>query len=250
MINNASTKKMATRFRGYLPVVVDVETAGFDYKKDALLEVAAVLLKMDSAGYIHIDRTVHHHIEPFPGANLDQKALDFNGIDPYHPFRLAVSEQEGLSNIFKPIRQAIKDTNCTRAILVGHEQCVSIFVRYQRVGYSRQHARDRYKRTRFIQREPFQNIVEAIGQQIGRNDSCMILSVRPTGNLQAPPCLHPVTQSDSFSRLRLAELHLPGFQNTRHRYPIYPAGIVMDGKVAKRYVIHCQVNCLWRDRKS
>ncbi len=120
MINNASTKKMATRFRGYLPVVVDVETAGFDYKKDALLEVAAVLLKMDSAGYIHIDRTVHHHIEPFPGANLDQKALDFNGIDPYHPFRLAVSEQEGLSNIFKPIRQAIKDTNCTRAILVGH----------------------------------------------------------------------------------------------------------------------------------
>ncbi len=120
MMNNASTQKMATRFRGYLPVVVDVETAGFDHKKDALLEVAAVLLKMDSDGYIHIDRTVHHHIEPFPGANLDPKALEFNGIDPYHPFRLAISEQEGLANIFKPIRQAIKEASCTRAILVGH----------------------------------------------------------------------------------------------------------------------------------
>ena len=39
---------MARRFRGFMPVVVDVETGGFDHKKDALLELAAVLLTENS----------------------------------------------------------------------------------------------------------------------------------------------------------------------------------------------------------
>ncbi len=111
---------MALRFRGFLPVVVDVETAGFNAKKDALLEVAAVTLEIDSRGYMRIDETIHCHVEPFPGANLDPKALAFTGIDPFHPFRMAKSEAEALQHIFHPIRQAVKAQGCTRAILVGH----------------------------------------------------------------------------------------------------------------------------------
>ena len=83
------TDELAKRFRGFLPVVVDVETAGFDCKTDALLEIAAVLLKMDENGVLSRDKTLHAHVEPFPGANMNPEALAFNGIDPFHPFRLA-----------------------------------------------------------------------------------------------------------------------------------------------------------------
>lgn len=111
---------MANRFRGFLPIVVDVETAGFDAKKDALLEIAAVLITMDKEGYLKPGKTIHANVEPFPGANLDPEALNFNGIDPHHPFRDAKSESAALQHVFKPIRQAIKEAQCKRAILVGH----------------------------------------------------------------------------------------------------------------------------------
>jgi len=111
---------MARRFRGFLPVVVDVETAGFNAKRDALLEIAAVTLAIDELGYIQRDETHACHVEPFPGANLDQESLEFTGIDPYHPFRLAKQELEALETIFKPVRRAIRESGCNRAILVGH----------------------------------------------------------------------------------------------------------------------------------
>lgn len=113
-------QKMSSRFRGYLPVIIDVETGGFNAKTDALLEIAAVLLKMDEKGHLHIDEKIAFHIEPFAGANMEESALAFNGIDPYHPFRLAIPEHEGLRKIFTPVRHAIKAAGCTRAILVGH----------------------------------------------------------------------------------------------------------------------------------
>jgi ribonuclease T len=111
---------IAHRFRGYLPVVVDVETGGFDAKKDALLEIAATTLAMDSEGLLHPAETFAHHITPFDGANIDPKALEFNGIDPDHPFREALSEADGLRELFSPIRKAMKASGCKRAILVGH----------------------------------------------------------------------------------------------------------------------------------
>ena len=43
-------KPMAERFRGFLPVVVDVETGGFDWNKHALLEIAAVPIELDEHG--------------------------------------------------------------------------------------------------------------------------------------------------------------------------------------------------------
>lgn len=111
---------IAKRFRGFLPVVVDVETAGFDAKHDALLEIAAVTLRMDDEGLLHLAETHSCHVEPFPGANLDPKALAFNGIDPDHPFRMALPEKEALTKITAPIRKAVKASGCNRAILVGH----------------------------------------------------------------------------------------------------------------------------------
>jgi len=114
------TSPIAARFRGFLPIVVDVETAGFDAKSDALLEIAAVIVGMDPNGLLHREETHSCHVEPFSGANLDPKALEFNGIDPDHPFRMALPEKKALTHIFSPIRKAMKASGCNRAILVGH----------------------------------------------------------------------------------------------------------------------------------
>lgn len=111
---------MARRFRGFMPVVVDVETGGFNEATDALLQIAAVILDMDEGGQLYCSETVSCHVTPFAGANLDPKSMEVNGIDVDHPFRLAVEEKEALPRIFKPVRSAIKHHQCNKAILVGH----------------------------------------------------------------------------------------------------------------------------------
>ena len=113
-------RTIAQRFRGFLPVVVDVETGGFNAETDALLEIAAVVIRMDEDGSVHPGDTFSAHVLPFEGANLDEAALAFNGIDPYHPFRMAVPEHQALGSIFKPVSRAVTQAGCTRAILVGH----------------------------------------------------------------------------------------------------------------------------------
>jgi len=117
---------MANRFRGYLPIIVDIETAGFNASTDALLEMAVVIPAMDEEGRLFIQSSHREHVVPFEGANLDPAALKFNGIDPYHPFRLAIDEKEALRNLFKPVREAVKAQHCTRAILVGHNPAFDI----------------------------------------------------------------------------------------------------------------------------
>lgn len=116
----ATKSPFAERFRGFLPIVVDVETAGFNAQTDALLEIAAVTLHMDEAGLIHPVETHACHVQPFAGANLEAAALAFTGIDPYHPFRLAKTEEDALQTVFNAVRKAVKEHGCTRAILVGH----------------------------------------------------------------------------------------------------------------------------------
>lgn len=112
---------LKNRFRGYFPVVIDVETAGFNSKTDALLEICAVTLKMDDEGFLHPASTIHFHVLPFEGANIEQAALEFNGIrDPFSPLRGAVTEQEALKEIFKLIRKEQKAAECQRAIMVAH----------------------------------------------------------------------------------------------------------------------------------
>lgn len=111
---------MSQRFRGYLPVVVDVETGGFNETTDALLQIAAVLIDIDERGLLYCSETVSCHVTPFEGANLDPKSMEVNGIDVDHPFRFAVEEKQALPKIFKPVREAIKNQACSKAILVGH----------------------------------------------------------------------------------------------------------------------------------
>ncbi len=111
---------MADRFRGFLPVVVDVETGGFNCKTDALLEIAAVLLDFDDAGLLQRSATHRYHVKPFEGANMDPASLAVNGIDPDHPLRPAIDERDALQRLFREVRKAVRGNNCQRAILVGH----------------------------------------------------------------------------------------------------------------------------------
>jgi len=110
------------RFRGFLPVVIDLETGGFNHHTDALLEIAAVTLRIDDQGLITPHTTHGWHINPFKGANMEAASLEVNGIDPDLPFRqaIAVDEADALDELFKIVRKEIKLNNCTRAILVGH----------------------------------------------------------------------------------------------------------------------------------
>ena len=108
------------RFRGFLPVIIDVESGGFIASTDALLEVGATTVRMDKDGQLAVHRTYNYHIKPFEGANIEQAALDFTGIDPYHPFREAIAEEDALGELFNVVRKEIRDQQCTRAILVGH----------------------------------------------------------------------------------------------------------------------------------
>lgn len=108
------------RFRRFMPVIVDVETGGFEAQKHALLEIAAVPIITSAQGDLIPGATIACHVQPFDGAELDPRALEFNGIDPFHPFRFAKPEDEALESIFAPIRALLKIHKCSRAILVGH----------------------------------------------------------------------------------------------------------------------------------
>ncbi len=116
----APVLKVGHRFRGFLPVVVDVETGGFNSATDALLEVAAVILGVDEKGDLVRKQTVFTHVEPFEGGRLDPASMEVTGIRVDSPLRLALPEKDALAKIFQPIRQAVSENGCSRAILVGH----------------------------------------------------------------------------------------------------------------------------------
>ena len=112
--------RIADRFRGFLPVVVDLETGGFNPKTDAILEIAACILCMDDFGRIKIAETIAAEVEPFRGSRIEPSSLEFTGIDLDSPERNPVSEKEAITSIFLPVRQELRATDCQRAILVGH----------------------------------------------------------------------------------------------------------------------------------
>jgi ribonuclease T len=117
---------MADRFRGFLPVVVDVECGGFNPNTDALLEIAAVLIEIQGDGTLLPGDSWRYHVHPFPGAKLEAASLAVTGIDPFHPLRPAIPEREALTRLFKDIRSAMKGHDCTRAVLVGHNACFDL----------------------------------------------------------------------------------------------------------------------------
>ena len=111
---------MARRFRGFLPVVVDVETGGFNAGTDALLQIAAVIIDIDADGLLRRGETHAYHVKPFAGANIEPASLQVNKIDPFHPLRPAIDEHDAMHRIFRAVRTAIRAADCRRAILVGH----------------------------------------------------------------------------------------------------------------------------------
>jgi ribonuclease T len=111
---------MARRFRGYLPVVVDIESGGFHAATDALLEIAAVFIEVDESGTLRRGATHSYHVQPFEGARLDPASLSVTGIDPHHPLRPAIPERDALQRLFREVRHAVRAYGCRRAILVGH----------------------------------------------------------------------------------------------------------------------------------
>lgn len=115
-----SIKEIKKRFDGYLPVVVDIETSGVDYQKNAILEIAAVLVDYNEHNFLTPFADFACHVTPFEGARLDEEALEITGIDPYHPFRFDISELDALTQLFDFVSQALKKTDCRRAVLVGH----------------------------------------------------------------------------------------------------------------------------------
>ena len=112
--------KLCERFRGFYPVVIDIETSGFDPNQNAILEIAAITLKMDEEGFLAADETLQFNVKPFENAILEPTALAFNGIDPDNPLRDAVDEKIALEEIFKLVRKGIKANDCTRAVIVAH----------------------------------------------------------------------------------------------------------------------------------
>lgn len=111
---------IAYRFRGYLPVVIDIETGGFNAQTDAMLEIAASILDMDEDGTLSVKKTFAFDVEPFDGANLNRESLEFTGIDPFDPKRAAQDENDVLAELFRVVRREVKDTGCKRAIVVAH----------------------------------------------------------------------------------------------------------------------------------
>jgi len=112
--------RLSSRFRGFLPVVVDVETGGFDWNRHALLEIAVAPIDIDENGLLFVGEITSSHVVPAPGLEIDPKSLEVTGIDIDHPFRDAKTERVALETVFAPVRAALKKHGCQRAILVGH----------------------------------------------------------------------------------------------------------------------------------
>ncbi|MGP5551092.1 ribonuclease T [Psychrobacter namhaensis] len=110
------------RFRKFLPVVVDVETAGFNAQTDALLEIACIPVLLNEQGVFYPGEAFNAHIEPFEGANLEPSALAFTGIDPKNPLRKAIAEDEktALRRIFKGLKEVRRAEDCRQCVLIGH----------------------------------------------------------------------------------------------------------------------------------
>lgn len=112
--------KLSERFRGFYPVVIDIETSGFDPNKNAILEIAAITLQMDDSGWLSVDKTLQFNVNPFPEAVIEPAALAFNGIDLTNPLRVAVEERDAIERIFKMVRKGMKAAECNRAVIVAH----------------------------------------------------------------------------------------------------------------------------------
>ncbi len=103
---------MSRRFRGFLPVVIDVETGGFNSRTDALLEIAAVFIDIDASGTL--SRGCHPQL---PCAAVSGCATG-PGLAERHRHRslssvaAALPEREAIQRIFREVRHQLKAYDC------------------------------------------------------------------------------------------------------------------------------------------
>ena len=143
-MTDAKALSLGKRFRGYFPVIIDVETSGFDAKKNALLEIAAVTLRMDAHELLYPDQSFFYATLPFEGAVLDPAALAFTGIIPDHPFRMAVDEKTAIHELFSQLKEKMKLAHCKRCVLVGHNAAFDLS--FLHAACDRQHIKNIFHR--------------------------------------------------------------------------------------------------------
>ena len=56
--------RMKHRFRGFLPVVIDIETGGFNAATDAMLEIAATFFTLTDEGHLEVAHSIARNVDP------------------------------------------------------------------------------------------------------------------------------------------------------------------------------------------
>ena len=107
---------LAARFRGFMPVVIDIETGGFDANRHAILEMAAVFLDLDEDG-LRIAGSWQQAVSPRAGSAMEEASLKVTGIDPTRP---AMPEDEVLAELFSLVRRLQREAECQRSVMVAH----------------------------------------------------------------------------------------------------------------------------------
>ena len=111
--------EMSARFRGFLPVVIDLETGGFDKDIHAVLQIAAVSLEWSDES-LAIDQIRSWNVIPHPGTLVEEASLRITGIDLADPERDALDEEESVRELFRFVRREVRRNGCERAVLTAH----------------------------------------------------------------------------------------------------------------------------------
>ena len=119
ILNYKKNLVLKNRFRKYLPVVVDIETGGFNPETNAILEIAITLIE-EKNNKLFVGETFRHHITPFEGSVVEKESLEFTKIKLDHPLRTSLSEVDAIKDLFKIINKTKNKYECSRAIIVGH----------------------------------------------------------------------------------------------------------------------------------
>ncbi|NCX77473.1 MAG: ribonuclease T [Proteobacteria bacterium] len=107
---------LKNRFRKYLPVIVDLETGGFNPEVNPILEIALQFIDLEENGFV-LGESVRYHLVPADGLILNKEALEFTKIELNHPLRNAVTTEEALKSICKIVNKKRSEHECSRAIL-------------------------------------------------------------------------------------------------------------------------------------
>ena len=107
------------RFREFMPVVLDLETGGVNPIRNAILQIAVVLLDWQSARLVP-GESYSWEVTPFEGSLISETSIQMNHIDPNDESRNSQNEDECLRDCNRIIRKRLRAEECKRALLVGH----------------------------------------------------------------------------------------------------------------------------------